>query len=242
MKKYFLFFLIATACLQSFSQSDCSDSNSDLIYAYSHVKSAYDSNNVTHLKYFSKKSLDAFERTKKNLESCGCDKAYNFAYDAAELLSKVPDSKTFEDGRFYVKRARTIAKDVINELEICTQLNSEDEALVELENEQFKLKQQQIELQLKEEDIKLKMVEREAKELHLKKEQLIRKNELAINANVKTLNEVLDACECDSEVLLTEHDKDILLSKDLAEIKAQYLNIVKDLTSNYLKKLSACND
>jgi len=242
MKKYYLLFLIATTYLQSFAQSDCADSHSDLIYAYSHVKLAYDSNNFTHLKSYSKKSLEAFERTKENLESCGCDKAYNLAYDAAELLSKVPDSKTYEDGRFYVKRARTVAKDVINELEICTQLSSEDLTLSELENEQSNLEQQQIELKLKEEQIKLKMVEREAKELQLKKEQLIRKNELALNANVKTLNDVLDACDCDSQVLLAEHDKDTLLSKDLVEIKAQYLSIVKDLTSNYLKKLSACTD
>ncbi len=240
MKKIYLFFLTIAIPVSSNAQSNCADAHADLIYAYSHVKSAYDSNNITHLKDFSNRSFDAFERTKVNLETC-CETAYNYAYDAAELLSKVANAKTFEDGRFYVKRAREIAKKVINELEICTKLSSEDEALAALENERFKLKQQQIELKLKEQQIKNKMAARSAKELRLKKESLIRKNELALIANLKTLNEVLDACDCDSEITLNERDKDNFLTKNLGEIKTQYLIIIKDVTSNYLSKLDNCD-
>ena len=240
MKKTFLFFLTITLTVSNYAQSNCEDAHADLIYAYSHVKSAYDSNNVTHLKDFSNRSFDAFERTKKNLESC-CETAYNHAYDAAELLSKVENAKSFEDGRFYVKRAREIAKMVIDELEICTKLSGEDEALAELEQEQFKLKQQQIELKLKEQQIKDKMAARGVKELQLKKESLIQKNEIALIANVKTLNEVLEACDCDAEITLSERDKDDFLTKNLGEIKSQYLTIIKGVTSNYLNKLNNCN-
>ena len=240
MKKIYLLFLTITITVTSYAQSNCSDAHADLIYAYSHVKSAYDSNNITHLKDFSNRSFDAFQRTKVNLETC-CEKAYNYAYDAAELLSKVVNAKTFEDGRFYVKRAREIAKKVIDELEICTKLSSEDEALAVLENEQFKLKQQQIELNLKQQQIKDKMAKRGVKELLLKKESLIRKNELALIANVKTLNEVLDVCDCDSEITLNDRNKDEFLTKNLSEIKSQYLTIIKDVTSNYLSKLDNCN-
>lgn len=240
MKKIYLFFLTITMSVSSYAQSNCADAHADLIYAYSHVKSAYDSNNITHLKDFSNRSFDAFERTKKNLETC-CETAYNYAYDAAELLSKVEQAKTFEDGRFYVKRARDIAKKVINELEICTKLSGEDEALAALEHERFKLKQQQIELKLKEQQIKDKLAARGAKELRLKKESLIRKNELALIANVKTLNEVLDACDCDAEITLNERDKDVFLTQELGEIKSQYLTIIKDVTSNYLSKIDNCN-
>lgn len=240
MKKIYLFFLTITLTISSYAQSNCEDAHADLIYAYSHVKSAYDSNNVTHLKEFSSRSFDAFERTKKNLETC-CETAYNLAYDAAELLSKVENAKTFEDGRFYVKRARNIAKKVIEELEICTKLSQEDEALAALENEQFSLQQQQIELKLKEQQLKDKMAARGKKELLLKKESLIRKNELALIANVKTLNEVLEACDCNAEITLNERDKDQFLTKDLGEIKSQYLTIIKDVTSNYLSKLDNCN-
>ncbi len=242
MKKNYLFFLIITVYIQSFAQTSCEDAHSDVIYAYSHVKSAYNSNNITHLKYYSKRSLDAFNRAKKKLNYCKCEASYNYAYDAYELLNKVSNSETFEDGRFYVKRARDIAKKVINELELCTQLSIEDEALAELENEQFKLKQQQIELNLKEEQIKLKLAEKEVKELHLKKEQLIQKNELAILANVRTFNDMLMACECGTEISEIKRNKEVFLSKNLDEIKANYLTIIKNMTTNYLQKLSACDN
>ncbi|MEJ2113878.1 MAG: hypothetical protein P8X62_09385 [Flavobacteriaceae bacterium] len=68
--------------------------------------------------------MEAFERTKDKLESCGCEKAYNFAYDIVELLRNVESSETNEDGRFYVKRARDLAKETINELELCTELEA----------------------------------------------------------------------------------------------------------------------
>lgn len=242
MKKNYLFFLFITVYMQSFAQLSCEDAHSDVIYAYSHVKSAYDSNNITHLKYYSKKSLDAFNRAKVKLNACNCEASYNNAYDASELLDKVSNSETFEDGRFYVKRARDIAKKVIDELELCTQLSVEDEALAELESEQFKLKQQQIELNLKEEEIKLKLAERDAKELRLKKEQLIKRNELALTANVKTFNDVLNACECGTEISEIKRDKEVFLSKNLDEIKANYLTIIKSITNNYLQKLSACDN
>jgi hypothetical protein len=242
MKKNYLFFLIISVYIQSYAQSNCEDAHSDVIYAYSHVKSAYNSNNITHLKYYSKRSLDAFNRAKKKLNACKCEASYNNAYDASELLDNVSNSKTFEDGRFYVKRARDIAKKVINELDLCTQLSIEDEVLAELENKQFKLKQQQIELNLKEEQIKLKLAEKEAKELYLKKEQLIQKNELAIIANVRTFNDILLACECDTEIVEIERDKGVFLSKNLEEIKANYLTIIKSMTTNYLQKLSACDN
>ena len=148
MKKNYLFFLISFAYIQSYAQSNCEDAHSDVIYAYSHVKSAYDSNNISHLKDYSKRSTDAFNRAKKILNDCGCETSYNYAFDASELLSKVEDVKTYEDGRFYVKRARDIAKKVINELELCTKLTQEDEALASLEYDRLKLKQQQIELNL----------------------------------------------------------------------------------------------
>ena len=228
MKKNYLFFLLSLVFFDSNSQNKCEDAHSDVIYAYSHVKSAYDSNNISHLKDYSNRSTDAFNRAKKILNDCGCETSYNYAFDASELLSKVENAKTFEDGRFYVKRARDIAKKVINELEICTKLTQEDESLAELENDRLKLQQQQIELSLKEEKIK--------------QEQLIIKNDMALTSNLKNFNAILNVCDCDIEMPEINYEKEALLSKDLKEIKKEYLIIFKNMTSNYLDKLNACND
>jgi len=242
MKKNYLFFLLSIVFLYSNAQNKCEDAHSDVIYAYSHVKSAYDSNNISHLKDYSNRSTGAFNRAKKILNDCGCETSYNYAYDASELLSKVENAKTFEDGRFYVKRARDIAKKVINELEICTKLTQEDESLAELENDRLKLQQQQIELSLKEEKIKQKLAEKEAAELRLKKEQLIIKNDMVLTSNLKNFNAILNVCDCDIEMPKINYEKEGLLSKDLKQIKKEYLTIFKNMTSNYLDKLNACND
>src|SRR5690606_17697975 len=146
-----------------YGQSDCDNANSDLIYAYSHVKSAYESNNKDHLKYYSNRSKETFERAKENLKKCGCDTAYNMAYDAVELLGKVEPTETFEDGRFYVKQVRDIAQKSITELDKCTVGSNNDvasntnDALTELEMEQKRLQEQQEALKRKSEELKAKM-------------------------------------------------------------------------------------
>ena len=120
MKKHYLLFLFITVCAFTYGQENCSEADSDLIYAYSHVKSAYNSNNIHHLKEYAKRSLVAFERAKPKLKACGCEIAYNKVYDAIDLLKNVESAKTNEDGRFFVKRTREIAKASITEMDKCT--------------------------------------------------------------------------------------------------------------------------
>lgn len=241
MKKNCLFFLLICIYVQSYGQINCSDAYSDVNYAYSHVKSAYNSNNIDHLKHYSKRSLEAFERAKLKLEACKCQESYNFAYDALDLLSHVEASKTFEDGRYYVKNARDIAKNVINELELCTEITKEDNTLTELQSEQQKLEQQQVELKLKETQIKQKLAEREEKAMLLKKELFINENEIALDKNVKAYNDLLTVLNCNSEVIKTKDEKPDFKSKDLDVIKSHYINVVKEITSTYLKKLNKCS-
>jgi hypothetical protein len=135
MKKNHLFFLFITICAFSYGQENCSEADSDLIYAYSHVKSAYNSNNIHHLKYYANRSLEAFKRARPKLKACGCDVAYNKAYDAIELLENVESAKTNEDGRFYVKRTRDIAKASITEMDKCTVAIDENRTIVAVQNE-----------------------------------------------------------------------------------------------------------
>ncbi len=239
MKKNHFFLLFFVVYIQSFGQT-CSDAESDLNYAYSHVKSAYDSNNLTHLQYYSKRSFDAFERAKEKLTNCNCSDAYDYAYEGHKLLSKLPDSKSFEDGRFYVKRAREIAQKAINELDICSKLTNEDEALAELEYERQKLEEQQKQLKQKEAEIRQMLAEKEQKELRIKKEKLISLNEKAIAANISSYNDMLSACDCNSKVTNTNFRNEDLFSKSLGQIKAHYLNTVKRITTNYLTTLNNC--
>jgi len=245
MRNYYLFcFLIASLAIHS--QTNCDEANSYLVNAYSHVKDAYDSNNISHLKYYANRSLESFKLSKKTLISCGCETALNLANKNIDLLAKVDNAETFEDGRFYVKRARDISKESIIAVDKCAVSNSygetnEDQALSRLQNEQLKLKQQQEALKLKEEQIKIKLAEQKEKELLLKKKQLIISYNNAITKNIKTYNESLKVCDCEDAVVNDVASKEDLSMESIEGIKTHFTNNLKSLASSYLTQLNLCD-
>lgn len=247
MKKNYLFVLFFIFCLNFQGQTNCSEADPDILYAYSDVKDSYESNNISHLKEYAYKSLKAFERAKPKLLNCGCEASYNLAYDAAELLAKVDATETYEDGRFYVKRARDIAKQSLIELEKCTASTQEENSsnhgdeLASLKDEQAKLKQQQMELKLKEQEIKLKLEEQNKKELQLKKEKLISQYDSVISTNVKSYNNALELCNCNHEKLTVKNNSGST-SQSIEDIKAHYLNSLKLLAKTYLSYLDTCSE
>ena len=247
MKKYYPLFLFFLFFLKFQGQTNCSQADSDIIYAYSDVKTSYEANNISHLKEYAYKSLKAFERAKPKLKDCGCEASYNHAYDAAELLAKVVDAETFEDGRFFVKRARDIAKQSVIELDKCTAAEQAQQPednlndLAQLQNQQAKLKEQQMELKLKEQEIKLKLAKQKEKELILQKKQLINQYHSTVSSSVKHYNELLKLYGCNNTVGVPNNLSVPVSSKSLEDIKRFYLNILKELTTNYLTYLNDCS-
>jgi len=241
MKNYYIFLFILMFYNESMSQIKCSESDSDVNYAYSHVKSAYDANNVSDLKYYSERSLDAFKRAQDKLNACGCDVAYSISIDGIELLEKVELADSYEDGRFYVKRAREKAKELIGELDHCNQITIEEEELLDLEMEQSKLLEKQEELERKQKEIRQKMVEQKQKEDHLQKEVLINKYESTISANIKTYNESLRVYGCATTMENADYSKEALFSLSDENIKLHYINTIKKMSELYWSKLDRCD-
>ncbi|GAA4270579.1 hypothetical protein [Hyunsoonleella aestuarii] len=238
MEKSYFFILLFFVSTLSFSQAKCEDADSDLLYAYSHVKSAYNSNNISHLKYYSNRSLEAFERSKEKLKTCGCESAYDLAYDGAKLLAHVENAGTFEDGRFYVKRARDIAQQSIVELDKFTVLTSEEESLLSLKSEKEKLEQLQKELKEKESEIKAKLAAQKQKEAEHNKERLINAYKEAIASNIEAYNKILELCNCDAETLTEIKPNEANLeNKGVEEIKLYLLENIKGLTNTYLSRM-----
>tara|TARA_R110001583_G_scaffold41775_1_gene132851 strand:+ start:3774 stop:4535 length:762 start_codon:yes stop_codon:yes gene_type:complete len=250
MKNIYLFFLIFISYSVIQGQTiGCSDADSDLIYAYSNVKSAYEANNISHLKYYSDKSLKSFEKAKINLKKCGCDAAFDLAFKASELLAKVEPAETFEDGRFFVKRAKEIAQNCITELNKCTiptvdtsisNAENSNDALNALQLEKDKLEQQRLELKLKEDEIIKKLNDQKQEALQSQKETFIKQHEDMLNSNIKMCNEVLKMYNSTSELPIYDKKDAPLLSESLNDIKAYFLNITKTTNALYLEKLNLC--
>ena len=231
-------------------QNSCDDANSYLVNAYSHIKDAYDSNNISHLKYYANRSLESLKLSKSNLKHCSCDKVLELNQKGIDLLEKVEGVATFEDGRFFVKRARDISKETVIEIDKCAfntaaeiTLNiseSENEALSELEKEQIQLNKKQNALKLKKQELKTKLAAQKQNELLLKKQQLIKAYKNVISANIETYNNALTVCKCNhSNMKSTKLGEDVS-TKTIDDIKSFYTNNLKELASNYLLKLNAC--
>lgn len=228
------------------AQTNCEDANSYLVNAYSHVKDAYDSNNITHLKYYANRSVESFKLSKELIITCGCTTSLNLANKGIELLAKVEHVETFEDGRFYVKRARDVSKESVIEIDKCAfevydNAINENEDLSDLQNEQLKLKQQQDALKLKEEQIKIKLATQKEKELTLEKKQLILSYNKAIISNIKTYNDVLKICICEHEPIENIDTSVDMSTKSIKDIKNFYTDNLKALASNYLTELNSCH-
>lgn len=246
MKYYYLLFSLFIA-FSSNGQTNCDIANSYLVNAYSHVKNAYDSNNISHLQYYSNRSVESFKLSKKAFSNCDCKTALELAEKGIELLAKVEYVETFEDGRFYVKRARDISKESVIEIDKCSYNNdveetTENNELNDIQSEQLKLKQQQEALKLKEEQLKLKLAEQKGKELTLKKKQLILSYKNVIALNVKTYNETLKICDGNHETLKSDDSNEDLVTKSIEEIKTYYINSLKSIASNYLAELNSCDN
>ena len=240
MKKYYIF--LASLCLLStaFAQSNCSDADSDMNYAYSHVKSAYDSNNISDLKYFSHRSLEAMQRAAPVLKKCGCQPTLSKIERGIELLSKVDPAETWEDGRFYVKRAREVAREGIASLDQCTQITVEEEELLSLEMEQNALKQKQLELEQQQKALQDKLIAQKEKEVRIQKEIIVTGYDNALSSNLKSYNEALKNCECNSRLEKPVIQTDQLMEMRNTAIREYYVDAIKSLSSTYILKLESC--
>lgn len=254
MKKIYLFslFFVVFSEIQA-QNTPCMSADSFLIYAYSNVKDAYEANNIQHLKYYSDKSLKSFEKAKASLKKCGCDSAFDLAYNAKELMAKVKATKTFEDGRFYVKRAKEITQNCITELNKCTipsfkeveeivivEEKSDKDDLKILLQEQEKLEQQQLALKIKEQELLKKLDAQKNKENLVQKETLIKELKAVLSLNIDTCNKVLKIYNCTSELTNYDNNDTKLVYESIDGIKTYYLNLTKKINAVYLEKLNQC--
>lgn len=241
MKKYYIFLVSLCLVSTAFAQSKCSDADSDMNYAYSHVKSSYDSNNISDLKYFAHRSLEAMTRVMPVLKNCGCQPTLSLIEKGIDLLKEVDPAESWEDGRFYVKRAREIAREGIASLDQCTKVTVEEQELLSLEMEQNALKQKQLELERQQKELQDKMFAQKLKEEIIQKELIVTTYDAALSSNLKSYNEALINCQCKSQL-----DKPAINSGQLTQleddrIKELYVDAIKSLSSMYLLKLESCH-
>ena len=153
----------------------CDNTYTSASYALNHAKKSISAKNFDHQKYYAYKALEALEKAKQLIETCGCDKAVDPMLDGLENLEKASDPKDFEMGRYYTKKAFGDIQDLINQLDIYTQddLNTFDNSDVPMETENVEKKLLQKELsQIKNQQLvlarKQEILEKRKKEIEEK--------------------------------------------------------------------------
>ncbi len=265
MKNYYFLLcaFIVSLAVNSQDSSNCEDANYYLTSAYSHVKSSYDSNNVSHLKYYANRSLESYKLANDLLPSCDCKEAEKIKQKATEALAKVELAETFEDGRFFVKRAREAAQQIITALDQCADgtyvapeedlvasntettavkivSTNESSSLSDLERRQKELLRQQEELKRKTEALKAKMANEQQMQLKKQKETLATSYRKTVDETIKNYNLTLDKCECDAQKIMHKSNYLNTTDKSINEIKSYYITIIEELTSDYLNQLNSC--
>lgn len=238
MKNYYALGVALFLCTSIKGFSQCSDVQSDLSYAYSHVKDAFEANNLTHLQYYANRSLEAFKRAQEKFKTCKCEVADNLTYDNIITLEKVESSETFEDGRFYIKRAIEGAKNTMNALDKCTAVSSTSNYSAASTTINTTMIAQADASGLD----PLQLAAQKEQELKQIKQLLIGKNKAVVLSNIEVYNQALEICNCKSKILdITQNEEENeLISKSIEDIKSHYLNTLKELTSNYLTQLNQC--
>lgn len=214
MKNYYLIILSFFSIFSTKAQNECEDANAYLVNAYSHVKDAYNSNNISHLKHYAKRAVESFKLAKGNFESCDCKTALNFVHKGIDLLAKVEYAKTFEDGRFFVKRGRDIAKESVIESDKC---NHTKEYVAKIDD---------------------------TKELKpgksTTKNKLITSYNTVISSNIKSYNAALKACNCSNKAIKAISTTKDLLKMSIEDIQKELAINLKELANNYLFELEDC--
>jgi len=250
MKKIYLFSFIFCCFSIGFSQSDCSNAQAHIVYAFNNAKNSLKANNITHLKFYANKALESFEKVQSALETCHCADVENYTFESIEKLSKVPPIEKMAEAQYFVGKAKEYAQKIITALDYCTLSDNStasvetDYEITDLEKEQLKLKQQQEALLKQQEVLQRQMAKQEKEELLVEKQQLIIKTNAAISKNIRAYNDVLEACQCHTEIPVNtaKQNTDQLMSKSVNEIKTYYIKSIKDLTSNYMNMLSTCDN
>lgn len=247
MKKILLFLFLFCTYITSFSQSGCSDAQAHIIYAFNNAKDALESNNLTDVKYYGSKTLGSFKSVKKVIGDCNCENVESYTYESIEKLSKVANTKKMSDAKYFVAKSKEYAQKIITALDYCT-VSEQNQSVTnyeinDLEKEQLKLKQQQEQILKKQEDLKKQLAKQKEEELFIEKQQLILKSNTAISNNIQAYNELLNACNCNSEIQNNneKQNDNQLMSKSVDEIKSYYIKSIKDLNSNYMNMLSNCD-
>lgn len=215
--------------LSSFDMSKaCDYAGSNIGYIKSQTERALTAEDINTTRFFAYKALNAIEKSKEQIEACGCEYAKESIYEGLDNLKKATRVTSLNSAKILLTRA------LDNSLGSLEAIRDHDEHLGGsiYANDMLAMNTKTAEKE------KLRMVMPVGKELE-------RKIDLSLVNYQNSLNEVVNSVECKEAYEFASkiyaHCEQELLKPKLTEAKKYYNLRTKQITAQALDKLKDCN-
>jgi hypothetical protein len=230
--------LLFIVCLlfQISVSANCTNAYASASYSLSHTKKSLSANNFEHQQYSASRALEAFEKAKELVATCGCDSSMNTILDGIKNLEDSLEASDWDMGRYYAKRAFGNAQDLLDRLDICS--SSDPTQTAEDSNYDNN------DMATAEDDAMSILIENEADELEIKI-NFQRLAEINISELEKSIHELALLFECDKALRImssrkTRTEEDVKL-ESLSKTKAHYVSQTISIHNKALFALLECS-
>ncbi|MFC2147441.1 MAG: hypothetical protein WBM91_02705 [Eudoraea sp.] len=205
----------------------CEYAGSNIGYIKSQTERALAAEDLNSSRFFAYKALNAIEKSKEQIEACGCDYAKESIYEGLDNLKKATRVSSLNSAKILLTRA---LDNSLGSLEAIREHDEHRESLYD--NDMLAMNTKTAEKE------KLNMVMPVGKELE-------RKIDLSLVNYQNSLNEVVNSVECKEAYEFASkiyaHCEQELLKPKLTEAKKYYNLRTKQITALALDKLKDCN-
>jgi hypothetical protein len=208
------------------SENACDYAGSNIDYIRSQTEKALAAEDLNQSRYFAYKALNAIEKTKKQLEECGCEYAYKSILEGLDNLKKATRVNSLAGTRILLNRALENTMGSLDALEQHDELHKSRYASDVLA------------LNTKETDnIRLNAIQPVGPALEKKIDRFLEDYRISLDKVVQSVN-----CKeaYSYAIKVYEHCESQLLNADLTEAKKYYNLKTKEITAEALKGLEEC--
>ena len=216
--------------------ANCADAYASASYSLSHTKKSLNANNFDHQQYSASRALEAFEKSKELVTTCGCESSMNAIIDGIENLESSLEASDWDMGRYYAKRALANAQDLLGFLDMCSSNNPEQvtEEPYDEEDEAVTAEDDTINI----------LVESDTDEMEMKID-FQRLAEINISELERAINELALLFDCDkaSKIINSRKDRteEDLKMESFTETKAHYVSQTVSIHNKALFALLECS-
>lgn len=232
--------VILSLFIQISVSANCDDAYGSASYGLSHTKKSLNANNFDHQQYSASRALEAFEKAKELIITCGCKSSMTAVLDGINNLESSLEASDWDMGRYYAKRALGNAQDLLGFLDMCSSNNPEQTSEDSYEDEGI----DEDEAAVSEDDTMSILVDSESDEMEMKID-FQRLAEINISELEKAIHELAILFECDKALNIINGRKDRteedLKMESFAATKAHYVSQTVSIHNKALFALLECS-